>query len=153
MQVGSKAVNFSLISSEKQQFELASQIGKNVVLYFYPKDDTPGCTLEAQEFTMHAQQFAKFNCIVVGVSKDDVNSHCKFIEKYNLGILLLSDELGDVCEKYGVIVDKNMYGKKYKGIERTTFLIDSKGYIVKIWNKVKVEGHVKEIIEELKQLK
>ncbi len=152
MKLGDKALDFSLQADGGYIFELAKNVGKQVVLYFYPKDDTPGCTLEAQDFSKNIDEFKKNNCVVVGISKDSINSHCKFRDKYQIGISLLSDESGEVCDKYGVIVDKNMYGKIYKGIERTTFLIDSKGYIKRIWNKVKVDGHVNEVLDEVRKV-
>lgn len=151
MKLGDKALNFSIKADDGSTFELAKNIGSNLVIYFYPKDDTPGCTLEAQEFSQNLKAFEKHNCLVVGISKDSLDSHCKFRDKYKLGVRLLSDESGEVCDKYGVVVDKNMYGKIYKGIERTTFLIDTKGYVSRVWNKVKVDGHVKEVLEELKK--
>ncbi len=151
MKSGDKALNFSIQSDDGSIFELAKNIGSNVVIYFYPKDDTPGCTLEAQEFSQNLKAFEMHNCLVVGISKDSLDSHCKFRDKYKLGVRLLSDESGEVCDKYGVVVDKNMYGKIYKGIERTTFLIDTKGYVSRVWNKVKVDGHVNEVLDELKK--
>ena len=123
-----------------------------VVLYFYPKDDTPGCTKEAIGFTEQAEAFAASGATVIGVSKDPVAKHEKFIAKHDLKIMLLSDENGDVCERYGVWVEKNMYGKTYMGIERATFLIAPDGTIAKIWRKVKVPGHVDEVLEAVKAL-
>ena len=123
-----------------------------VVLYFYPKDDTPGCTKEAIGFTEQAEAFAASGATVIGVSKDPVAKHEKFIAKHDLKIMLLSDENGDVCERYGVWVEKNMYGKTYMGIERATFLIAADGSIAKIWRKVKVPGHVEEVLEAVKAL-
>lgn len=122
-----------------------------VVLYFYPKDDTPGCTKEAIGFTEQAEAFTASGATVLGVSKDPVAKHDKFIAKHDLKIALLSDEDGDVCERYGVWVEKNMYGKKYMGIERATFLIKD-GTIAKIWRKVKVPGHVDAVLEAVRAL-
>ena len=150
MKTGSKAADFNLKAHSGENISLHSLAGKNIVLYFYPKDDTPGCTLEAQEFTKHIKEFTKLNCIVLGISKDSIASHCKFSDKYNLEIKLLSDESQEVCNKYGVIVEKNMYGKKSMGIERTTFLINESGIISNIWNKVKVDGHVDEVLKTLR---
>ena len=147
---GIPAPDFKLLDDTNSPRSLADYRGKNIVLYFYPKDDTPGCTLEAQEFTKHIKEFTKLNCIVLGISKDSIASHCKFSDKYNLEIKLLSDESQEVCNKYGVIVEKNMYGKKSMGIERTTFLINESGIISNIWNKVKVDGHVDEVLKTLR---
>lgn len=148
LEVGKSAPLFSL-ESDEDEIALADLKGKNVVLYFYPKDDTPGCTIEAQDFTKKAAEFEKQDCIILGVSKDNIKSHCKFIEKYNLAFNLLSDPEGETCEKYGVIKEKSMFGKKYMGIERSTFLIDKLGKIAKIWQPVKVNGHVEEVLETL----
>jgi thioredoxin-dependent peroxiredoxin len=123
-----------------------------VVLYFYPKDDTPGCTTEALDFTSHAAAFAEAGAVVVGVSKDPVESHDKFIRKHSLGIALVSDEHTEICERYGTWVEKNMYGKKYMGVERTTVLIDGQGRIARVWSKVKVPGHVAEVLEATRAL-
>lgn len=122
-----------------------------VVLYFYPKDDTPGCTKEALDFTAHLAEFAALGAQVFGVSKDDVKSHDKFVAKHALGIPLLSDT-AEVCEAYGVWKEKNMYGKVYMGIERTTVLIDGAGRIARIWSKVKVDGHAAEVLAAVKAL-
>jgi peroxiredoxin Q/BCP len=127
--------------------------GRTVVLYFYPKDDTSGCTTEAQGFTAAGAQFAAANTVVVGVSKDSVARHEKFRAKYDLTPLLGSDESGAVVERYGVWVEKSMYGRKYMGIDRSTFLIDPAGVIQQIWRKVKVPGHVNEVLEAARTLK
>ena len=123
-----------------------------VVLYFYPKDDTPGCTLEAQDFTRLAAEFAAAGTTVIGISKDSVAAHDKFCRKHGLGIILASDEGSDVCERYGVWVEKSMYGRKYMGVERSTVLIDREGRIAKVWRKVKVPGHAKEVLTAAKAL-
>jgi thioredoxin-dependent peroxiredoxin len=120
--------------------------GKKLILYFYPKDDTSGCTKEAQEFSALAVEFAKAGAVVIGISKDSEKSHGKFITKYDLKVALGSDESGAVCEAFGVWVEKSMYGKKYMGIERSTFLIDGQGKIVQAWRKVKVPGHAAEVL-------
>ena len=122
-----------------------------VVLYFYPKDDTPGCTKEAIGFTEHLEGFAASGATILGISKDTVAKHEKFIAKHDLKIALLSDADGDVCERFGVWVEKNMYGKQYMGIERATFLI-SGGKIARIWRKVKVPGHVDEVLDAVRAL-
>lgn len=150
LSVGDMAPNFNIPISEGQSFDLSSNKGHKVVIYFYPKDDTPGCTLEAKDFRDHIEDFKKLGVIVIGISRDNLKSHEKFITKCDLNFPLASDENGEVCEKYGVWVEKSMYGKKYMGIERSTFLIDEDGKIAKIWRKVSVDGHVKEILENIK---
>ena len=131
---------------------LADFAGKSVVIYFYPKDDTPGCTLEAQGFTAEVEAFAASGATVLGISKDSVKKHDKFRDKYGLRIALLSDEAGDVCERYGVWAEKSMYGKTFMGIERATFLIDGAGKIARIWRSVKVPGHVEEVLAAVRDL-
>ncbi|WP_231592348.1 peroxiredoxin [Pelagovum pacificum] len=126
--------------------------GKPVVLFFYPRDDTSGCTKEAVGFTEMAGAFDEAGVAVIGVSKDSITSHDKFRDKHALGVPLLSDENGDVCERYGVWKEKSMYGKTFMGIERSTFLIDSEGKIAKAWRKVKVPGHVEAVLEAAKVL-
>lgn len=132
-------------------FTLSSLRPGKVVLYFYPKDDTPGCTTEALDFTAHVPDFEALGVTVIGVSKDDMKSHEKFVTKHSLGISLVSDD-GTICEDYGVWVEKNMYGKKYMGIDRATFLIDSQGRIARAWRKVKVKGHVAEVLDAVRAL-
>jgi peroxiredoxin Q/BCP len=146
------APDFQLPVSSDKEFKLSSLRGKNIVLYFYPKDDTPGCTLEAKDFATHLEEFTKLNTVVIGISRDSLKSHSKFKEKYCLPFDLASDENGEVCEKYGVWVEKSMYGKKYMGIERSTFLVDKEGKIAKIWPKVKVDGHVAEVLAAIKNI-
>jgi peroxiredoxin Q/BCP len=131
---------------------LADFAGKKVVLYFYPKDDTSGCTTEAIGFTEKAADFAAAGAVVIGVSKDSVKSHDKFRDKHGLGVVLLSDESSDVTERYGAWVEKSMYGKKYMGIDRSTFLIGPDGRIARIWRKVKVPGHVDEVLAAVRAL-
>ena len=152
LEIGQSAPLFSLKSDEGTEIELSELKGKNVVLYFYPKDDTPGCTIEAQDFTKKIKEFEKRDCIVLGISKDNVESHCRFIEKYDLSFNLLADEDAHVCNAYGVIKEKSNFGKKYMGIERTTFLIDKMGKIVEIWRSVKVNGHVEEVLARLAKI-
>jgi peroxiredoxin Q/BCP len=122
------------------------------IVYFYPKDDTPGCTKEAIEFSAETDFFNKNNITVIGVSKDTIDKHDKFILKHNLNIILGSDISGEVCEKFGVWVEKSMYGRKYMGIERSTFLISAENIIYKVWRKVKVNNHVNEVIEHSKAM-
>ena len=124
----------------------------SIVLFFYPRDNTSGCTKEAKDFSENLKLFDGINVNVFGISKDSVESHEKFIKKQNLAIMLLSDKNGNVCEDFGVWKEKSMYGKTYMGIERSTFIIDGNGLIVKEWRKVKVAGHVNEILEEIKTL-
>jgi len=133
-------------------FSLADAAGRNVVLYFYPRDDTSGCTHEAVDFTAKAAEFAAANTLVAGVSRDSVKSHEKFRAKHGLDVILLSDETGEVCGRYGVWVQKSMYGKTYMGIERATFLIDATGKIRRVWRKVKVPGHVAEVLDAASRL-
>ncbi len=150
---GDKAPDFTMPGSGGATVALSKMKGKNVVLYFYPKDDTPGCTLEGKEFSALKAKFDAANTEVIGVSKDSVASHDKFCGKYGYTITLASDESGSVCEDYGVWVEKSMYGKKYMGIERSTFLIDGKGQIARIWRKVKVDGHADEVLAAAQGLK
>lgn len=126
--------------------------GKPAVVYFYPKDDTSGCTKEAQEFTALADDFAKAGVQVIGVSKDSVASHAKFRGKYDLGVVLAADPDGKACEDWGVWVEKSMYGRKYMGIERATFLVDAAGKVVCAWHKVKVPGHAAEVLAAARSL-
>jgi peroxiredoxin Q/BCP len=148
LKVGQSAPNFIAKSDEGSEISLLDLKGKNVVLYFYPKDDTPGCTIEAQDFTKKIKEFDSLDCVVLGVSKDNLASHCKFIEKYDLAFNLLVDEDAEICKKYDILKEKSMFGKKYVGINRTTFLINKMGKIAAIWNSVKVSGHVDEVLKE-----
>ena len=131
---------------------LSDFAGKKVVLYFYPKDDTLGCTKEAIGFTDMVEDFAATDTVILGVSKDSVKKHDKFVAKHDLKIALLSDEDGDVCERYGTWVEKSMYGKTYMGIERATYVIDTSGKIAHVWRKVRVPGHVEEVLEAARAL-
>ncbi len=152
LEVGKKAPSFKLKNQDGKTISLSDLKGKPVVLYFYPKDDTPGCTKEACNFRDEFPKFGKMKAEIIGVSTDSVESHKKFANKYKLPFNLLSDESKDVVEKYGVWKEKNMYGKKYMGIERTTFIIDPSGKIKKIFPKVKVDNHNQEVMEALKEL-
>lgn len=127
--------------------------GENAIIYFYPKDDTPGCTIEACDFRDNLPKFKKLNAKVYGVSKDDMKSHDKFTTKYELPFTLISDEDGSICEKFGTWVEKSMYGRKYMGIERATFLVDAEGVIQHIWRNVKAKGHAEEVLKTLKEAK
>ncbi|MEN6541056.1 thioredoxin-dependent thiol peroxidase [Parvibaculum sp.] len=150
--VDQKAPAFSLPADDGSTISLASLAGKKVVLYFYPKDDTPGCTVEAIAFTAQKAAFDAANTVVLGVSKDSIKAHCKFRDKHNLTVRLLSDETGEMLETYGVWVEKKQYGRTYMGIARTTFLIDEKGTVAKVWPKVKVDGHADEVLAAAKSL-
>ena len=147
-----KAPNFKLPSTDNSIFELNKVKKKNIILYFYPKDDTPGCTIESRDFSKLNNLITKSNTIVLGISKDSIQSHLKFIKKYKLKFNLLSDEKLSLIKKYGVWGKKSFLGKKYMGIIRTTFLINSKGKIHKIWSNVRVKDHAKEVFEELKKI-
>jgi len=146
---GVKAPAFTALAHTGEAIRLADLKGKYVVLYFYPKDNTPGCTVEAREFRDAAEDFAAAGAVVLGVSPDPVESHCKFVERFGLNFPLLADENHEVAEKYGVWVEKNMYGRKYMGVQRATFLIDTKGAIVEIWPKVRPQGHADQVLKVL----
>lgn len=150
---GSKAPAFNLLANSGEKVSLTSLKGKTVVLYFYPKDDTSGCTVEAKEFRDAAADFKKADAVIVGVSPDDVKSHCKFIAKHELNFTLLADTDHAVAEKYGVWVEKSMYGRKYMGILRSTFLIDGSGKIARVWPKVTPKGHAAEVLDAIKAIK
>jgi thioredoxin-dependent peroxiredoxin len=149
--IGKKAPDFKM-ATDTGAVALKALKGKKVVLYFYPKDDTSGCTKEAIEFSALKKDFDKAGAVVIGVSKDSVTSHGKFRTKHKLTVELGADETGDVCEAYGVWVEKSMYGKKYMGIERSTFLIGDDGKIAQVWRKVKVPDHAKEVLAAVKAL-
>jgi len=150
--VGKKAPAFNLASTGDKKIQLSSLKGSNVVLFFYPRDATPGCTSEAQDFRDSLKKFQQHDTVILGISQDSVASHEKFRDKHDMGFDLLSDEPGDVCEKYDVIKLKKMYGKEFMGIERSTFLIDSEGVLRHEWRKVKVAGHVDEVLTAVKAL-
>ncbi len=147
--VGDKAPDFTLSSDQNKKISLKDLRGKSVILYFYPKDDTPGCTREACDFRDMIKQFDKQNTVILGVSKDNPARHQKFKEKYTLPFTLLADENGDVCAAYGVIDKKSLFGKTFLGIKRSTFLIDPEGTIQTIWRNVKVTGHIEKVLQEL----
>ncbi len=148
---GDAAPDFDLPADEGR-VSLAALTGKTVVLYFYPKDDTPGCTTEAQGFSAAAADFAKAGAVVVGVSKDSAARHAKFRAKYDLKVLLGSDKDDDMIERYGAWVEKTLYGRKYMGIDRSTYLIDKTGVVQRVWRKVKVAGHVAEVLKAAQEL-
>jgi peroxiredoxin Q/BCP len=149
LNIGDTAPDFSVLSDEEKTVTLSEFKGKPVVLYFYPKDDTPGCTIESCDFRDSLSRLENHGVVVLGISRDDVKSHKKFKEKYNLNFPLLADTDENICTLYNVIVEKNMYGKKVRGVDRSTFLIDAQGKITHIWRSVKVEGHVDEILSTL----
>lgn len=152
LKVGQKAPDFTLPSDTGEKISLKDFRGKKVVLYFYPKDDTPGCTKEACSFRDNINQILERQAVVIGVSADSIESHKKFKEKYNLNFPLLSDEKHRVLEKYGVWKERSLYGKKFMGTERTTFIIDENGRIAHIFRKVKVDEHTEEVLRKLDEL-
>jgi peroxiredoxin Q/BCP len=149
---GDIAPDVALTGADGTTVRVGDFTGQKLVLYFYPKDDTSGCTREAQEFSALAEQFEKAGTFIVGVSKDSPDSHAKFAGKYGLKVRLLSDSEGAACEAFGTWVEKSMYGRKYMGIERATFLIDRDGVVKRVWRKVKVPGHAEEALEAAREL-
>ncbi len=152
MKENSKAPSFSLPSTSNNEYSLRDSLGKYIVLYFYPKDDTPGCTIETNDFNKLLPKFKKLNCEILGISKDNLKSHDKFRDKYKIKFDLLADEEIKVLKKYKVWAKKKFMGREFMGIVRTTFLIDKKGKIIKIWNNVKVKDHAKEVLETLQNI-
>ena len=152
MKINSKAPTFKLLSTSKKDYSLKDSIGKYVVIYFYPKDDTPGCTIETNDFNKLLPKFKKLNCEVLGISKDTLKSHEKFREKYKIKFDLLADEEIKVIKKYKVWGKKKFMGREFMGIIRSTYLIDKKGKILKVWDNVKVKDHAKEVLETLQNI-
>ena len=152
IEAGSKAPDFTLSADDGAKVKLSSLKGQPVVLYFYPKDDTPGCTKEACAFRDRSRELQKLGAKVIGVSADSVDSHVAFRDKFKLNFPLLADADHKVAEKYGAWREKNMYGKKFMGIQRSTFLIDAGGRIVKVWKAVQVDGHDAQVIAAIKEL-
>lgn len=152
LNVGDQAPVFTLPGDGNNDIALADYRGRNVVLYFYPKDSTPGCTTEGRDFTELLDDFAKTNTVVIGMSKDSVKRHDNFIAKQELKVRLASDESGETIEAYGVWILKKLYGREYMGIERATFLIDASGTIQNIWHKVRVKSHAADVLESAKAL-
>jgi peroxiredoxin Q/BCP len=150
VEVGSKSPNFSLISSDGKKISLSDFTDKKIVIYFYPKDDTPGCTLEANDFKENFSEFEKLNTVIIGISKDNIKQHHNFKTRYNLPFILLSDEKAEVINLYGAWIQKSMFGKKYFGIDRSTFFLDENHIIQKIWNNVKVKNHASEVLNFIK---
>ena len=149
LQAGDAAPDFTLLTDAEEKITLSQLRGKKVILYFYPKDNTPGCTKEACDFRDDFTKFKKQNIEIFGISKDSAKTHTQFKKKYTLPFTLLVDSKADVCESYGVVNKKSLFGKTFLGIERSTFLIDEKGMIQAVWRKVKVPGHVEQILNEI----
>lgn len=152
IEINSIVPDFCLIGSDNNKHKLSDYLGKKVILYFYPRDNTPGCSTEACDFRDNHTNFEDKNTIILGISRDSLKSHNKFIEKFNLPFVLLSDESEEICNLFNVIKEKNMYGKKVMGIERSTFIINEEGVLVKEYRKVKVKEHVNTILEDLNSL-
>ncbi|MEC9332630.1 MAG: thioredoxin-dependent thiol peroxidase [Candidatus Thermoplasmatota archaeon] len=152
-EIGGTAPDFALPNQEGKSVKLSDSGGKWLVVYFYPKDDTPGCTVEAIEFTELRKQFENENAVLLGVSPDTKAKHCKFIDKHKLGIDLLADIEKTMLSDYGVWQEKSMYGRTYMGVVRTTCLIDPKGKIAEVWTKVKAKGHAEAVLERLREIK
>ena len=152
MKVNSKAPSFSLPSTSNNEYSLKDSLGKYIVLYFYPKDDTPGCTIETNDFNKLLPKFKKLNCEILGISKDNLKSHNKFRDKYKIKFDLLADEELVVLKKYKVWGKKKFMGREFMGIIRSTYLIDKKGKILKVWDNVKVKDHAKEVLKTLQNI-
>ena len=150
VEIGKKISNFKAKSTNENEFNLKDFQDGFIVLYFYPKDNTPGCTQEGIDFSTNYRKFKNLNTEIIGISKDDIKSHENFKKKYKYKFDLISDEDEKICKMFDVIKEKNMYGKKYMGIERSTFIVDKKGKLLKEWRKVKVKGHVEEVLKFIK---
>lgn len=151
LQINDQIPNFEILT-DKDPFKVSDYLGKKIVIFFFPRADTSGCTAESIAFTNLQSDFDKLNCVIIGISKDNPKKQSKFREKYNLTCQLGADFENNICEQFGVWVEKSMYGKKYMGIQRSTFLCDEKGTIKKIWEKVKVPGHADEVLQAVKDL-
>jgi len=152
IEIGKKVKTFSAPATSDVTFKLNDYKGQNVILYFYPRDNTPGCTTESNDFAAHYAKFKKHNTVIFGISRDTLKSHEKFKEKYNFPFELIADPEEEICHLFNVMRDKNMYGKKVRGIERSTFVIDTNGKLIHEWRKVKVPGHVEEVLAFVKTL-
>ena len=150
VEIGKKISNFKAKSTNENEFILKDFQNRLLVLYFYPKDNTPGCTQEGIDFSSNYKKFKNLNAEIIGISKDNIKSHENFKKKYKYKFDLISDEDEKICKMFDVIKEKNMYGKKYMGIERSTFIVDKKGKLLKEWRKVKVKGHVEEVLKFIK---
>ena len=151
LKINDKLPNFEIFT-DKEKFKVSNYKGKNIVIFFFPRADTSGCTAESIAYTNLQNDFDNLNCVVIGISKDNVKKQAKFREKYNLSCELGADFENDVCEQFGVWVEKSMYGRKYMGIQRTTFLSNKSGIIKNIWEKVKVPGHAEEVLKAVREL-
>ena len=151
LKINDKIPNFEILT-DKGDFKVSNYLGKNIVVFFFPRADTSGCTAESIAFTNLQKKFEKLNCIVIGISKDNIKKQTKFREKYNLTCELGADFENNVCEQFGVWVEKSMYGRKYMGIQRATFLSNEKGIITNVWEKVKVPGHADEVLATLEKI-
>ena len=151
LKINDKLPNFEIFT-DKEKFKVSNYKGKNIVIFFFPRADTSGCTAESIAFTNLQNDFNTLNCIVIGISKDNVKKQAKFREKYNLSCELGADFENDVCEQFGVWVEKSMYGRKYMGIQRATFLSNNSGIITNVWEKVKVPGHAEEVLKAVREL-
>jgi thioredoxin-dependent peroxiredoxin len=152
LSIGTKAPDFSLPASGGGTVSLNAFKGKKVIVYFYPKDDTSGCTIEAKDFSCMSKEFGDADAVVIGMSPDSAKSHDKFVAKHDLNVALASDENKETLQAYGVWAEKSMYGRKYMGVERTTYLIDRDGVIAKVWQKVKVPDHASEVLAATQEL-
>ena len=151
LKINDKIPNFEILT-DKGDFKVSNHLGKNIVVFFFPRADTSGCTTESISFTNLQKKFEKLNCIVIGISKDNIKKQAKFREKYNLTCELGADFENNVCEQFGVWVEKSMYGRKYMGIQRATFLSNEKGIITNVWEKVKVPGHADEVLAAVEKI-
>ena len=151
LKIDDKMPNFEILT-DKGDFKVSNHLGKNIVVFFFPRADTSGCTAESVAFTNLQKKFEKLNCIVIGISKDNIKKQAKFREKYNLTCELGADYENNVCEQFGVWVEKSMYGRKYMGIQRATFLCNEKGIITNVWEKVKVPGHADEVLAAVEKM-
>ena len=151
LKINDKIPNFEILT-DKGDFKVSNHLGKNIVVFFFPRADTSGCTAESIAFTNLQKKFENLNCIVIGISKDNIKKQAKFREKYNLTCELGADFENNVCEQFGVWVEKSMYGRKYMGIQRATFLSNDKGIITNVWEKVKVPGHADEVLEAVEKM-
>ena len=151
LKIDDKIPNFEILT-DQSEFKVSNHLGKNIVVFFFPRADTSGCTAEAIGFTNLQKNFDQLNCVVIGISKDNIKKQLKFREKYNLTCKLGADFENNICEQFGVWVEKSMYGRKYMGIQRTTFLFNKQGILTNLWEKVKVPGHPEEVLEAVKKL-
>ena len=151
LKIDDKMPNFEILT-DKGDFKVSNHLGKNIIVFFFPRADTSGCTAESVAFTNLQKKFEKLNCIVIGISKDNIKKQAKFREKYNLTCELGADYENNVCEQFGVWIEKSMYGRKYMGIQRATFLCNEKGIITNVWEKVKVPGHADEVLAAVEKM-